>query len=213
MTRAVVLVAVVAAVLGAAERNGVAREEARCKAGEVPTPTRCVRDASWAELLARPVRVPTIASGAPCPTSRRDPRGDLKKLTGWGRGVPAWGPGPAYPFLRSSRDRAVLVFGYRGPYAATPWGAAKAIWFLARTYSGRVLVRGRQLDGPNELRFENGRPAFTDEQLRNPATTMRVTVHGGHPSVTRVREPGCYAYQIDGRTFSRLIVFEAVREE
>ena len=30
------------------------------------------------------------------------------------------------------------------------------------------------------------------------------------PSYTRVRGPGCYAYQIDGTTFSRVIVFRAV---
>jgi hypothetical protein len=30
------------------------------------------------------------------------------------------------------------------------------------------------------------------------------------PSYTRLRAPGCYAYQIDGLTFSRVIVFRAV---
>lgn len=32
---------------------------------------------------------------------------------------------------------------------------------------------------------------------------------GGRPSFTRVREPGCYAYQVDGLGFSYVIVFEA----
>ena len=30
------------------------------------------------------------------------------------------------------------------------------------------------------------------------------------PSYTRVRGPGCYAYQVDGTSFSRVIVFEAI---
>lgn len=30
------------------------------------------------------------------------------------------------------------------------------LWFVYPGYSGPVLVRGRQLDGPNELRFERG---------------------------------------------------------
>jgi hypothetical protein len=28
----------------------------------------------------------------------------------------------------------------------------------------------------------------------------------------RIRKPGCYAFQIDGLTFSRSIVFRAVRD-
>jgi hypothetical protein len=30
-----------------------------------------------------------------------------------------------------------------------------------------------------------------------------------NPSYTRVRTPGCYAYQVDGTTFSYTIAFEA----
>ncbi|MBA2462339.1 MAG: hypothetical protein H0V45_11335 [Actinobacteria bacterium] len=36
---------------------------------------------------------------------------------------------------------------------------------------------------------------------------------GDNPSLTRLRAPGCYAYQVDGRTFSYVIVFEARVEE
>jgi hypothetical protein len=36
---------------------------------------------------------------------------------------------------------------------------------------------------------------------------------GGHPSYARVRAPGCYAFQIDGTMFSRIIVFEARAHE
>ena len=34
---------------------------------------------------------------------------------------------------------------------------------------------------------------------------------GGRPSFTRLLAPGCYAYQIDGTSFSRLVVFNAVK--
>ncbi len=33
------------------------------------------------------------------------------------------------------------------------------------------------------------------------------------PSYTRLLGPGCYAYQIDGTTFSRVIVFRAVQQQ
>ena len=32
----------------------------------------------------------------------------------------------------------------------------------------------------------------------------------GWPSYTRVRSAGCYLYQVDGTSFSELIVFQAV---
>ncbi len=30
-----------------------------------------------------------------------------------------------------------------------------------------------------------------------------------HSLLTRLRVPGCYAYQVDGRTFSYVVIFEA----
>jgi hypothetical protein len=51
-----------------------------------------------------------------------------------------------------------------------------------------------------------------------PAKEMRLFPVGGRspsgwqhrPSFTRVRAPGCYAWQVDGTTFSRMVVFRAV---
>jgi len=62
---------------------------------------------------------------------------------------------------------------------------------------------GSSLDGPNELRFDNGMlPPRAMKILRAPPPR-------GRPSYTRVRAPGCYAYQVDGLGFSYVIVFEA----
>ena len=74
---------------------------------------------------------------------------------------------------------------------------------IDRVYRGPVLVRGRQLDGPNELRFNRG--LLPPREMRIlPAPQLRT-----EPSFTRVRAPGCYGYQVDGIGFSYLIVFEA----
>jgi hypothetical protein len=76
-------------------------------------------------------------------------------------------------------------------------------WIVAPSYRGRILIRGRQLDGPNELRFNNG---------PMPPREMHLIGRGPHtstPSYTRVRADGCYGYQMDGAHFSRVIVFEA----
>jgi len=83
------------------------------------------------------------------------------------------------------------------------------MWSVDPRYVGPVLVRGRQLDGPNEIRFENGSPGFTDEQRLHPARELRLLGGYVHPATTRVRALGCYAWQIDGIGFSRRIVFVA----
>jgi len=90
-------------------------------------------------------------------------------------------------------------------------GGTKAIWGISIRYPGAVLVRGRQLDGPNEVRFENGSPGFTDEKRLHPDADLRLVGPKPHgdPATTRLRAPGCYAYQVDGRGFSYLVVFEA----
>jgi len=87
------------------------------------------------------------------------------------------------------------------------WSGTKRVWLLDTRYAARALVRGRQLNGPNELRFVLGYPGFTAEKLLNPVGELRVERNS--PSLTRVRAPGCYAYQVDVRTFSYLVVFEA----
>jgi hypothetical protein len=88
------------------------------------------------------------------------------------------------------------------------WSGQKVLWIGRPSYRGPVLIRGRQLDGPNDIRFGSG---------LNPGREMRLESVGGSspggwqnkPSYTRLRAPGCYAWQVDGTTFSRVIVFEA----
>jgi hypothetical protein len=75
------------------------------------------------------------------------------------------------------------------------------MWVLAGRYAGPALVRGRQLNGENELRFDRGALPSKERKLRG---------RGGHPSSTRLRAEGCYAYQIDGLGFSYQVVFEAL---
>lgn len=163
------------------------------------------------ELLERrPVRIPMISAGTPCPATTRSRDAASAGLAAT-YGFRLWGPGPAYPFIGSGGDHAELVFKLATPDSGTEWGGTKAIWGISRRYYGPVLVRGRQLDGPNEMRFENGRPAFTEAKRLNPDRQLRLRGPEpyGNPATSRLRAPGCYAYQVDGRGFSYLIVFEA----
>jgi hypothetical protein len=150
----------------------------------------------WRGLLRRPLRIPTLASGTPCPAT--EPTGSLGAY-----GAPAFGPGPAYPTLDLRDGHAALT--YLVGWGLEGWDGNKVLWTVPR-YRGPYIVRGRQLDGPGVLRFDQG-PQWTDKlhnelRLVGPYADL-------NPAATFLRAPGCYAYQVDGRGFSYQIVFEA----
>jgi len=74
------------------------------------------------DRLERPLHVPTVLLGSQCPAAA--PNGNLAAKLGWGLDLPAFGPGPGYPFLRDQRARAVVFFDYLGPAG---WGNAKVM--------------------------------------------------------------------------------------
>jgi hypothetical protein len=160
--------------------------------------TRCV--SVWRYLGGRSIRIPALTPGAPCPTT--PPSGDLSALTGY-VGT-AFGRGPVYPGFPGDTQRAEIFFHYpprRGSrFYGSLWSGQKVMWILARGFAGPALVRGRQLDGRAEVRFDFG---------LMPSPTRRLRGHSSNPSFTRLHAPGCYAYQIDGLRFSYRVVFEA----
>ncbi len=82
------------------------------------------------------------------------------------------------------------------------WSGDKVLWFVSPTTVGPVLVRGGRIDAPGEVRFDLD---------MNPSPELRLPETLGHPSTTRVRAAGCYAYQVDGQSFSYAVVFRAER--
>jgi hypothetical protein len=160
-------------------------------------PFSAAASSPWPKLH-RPLHIPTLAPGAPCPVTP-------VTLTKFGN---AQGRGPVWPVLAFPQ----LSFSYpvqpHQIYYPSDWSGNKVLW-VARRYWGPVLIRGAQVDGPNELRFGLNHV---------PGREMRLSSVGGHspggwqnrPSTTRLRAPGCYAWQVDGTTFSRVIVFRAV---
>ena len=156
----------------------------------------------WRGLVRRPLHVPALPAGSPCPAT--EAQGTLGERGNVDASMsPAFGPGPAYPTLFSEAGRARLNYlkswGYEG------WDGTKLLWTVPRYY-GPYIVRGRQLDGDGQLRFDWG-PTWSGrlhEELRLVGPYPRL-----NPAATFLRGPGCYAYQVDGRGFSYLIVFEA----
>jgi hypothetical protein len=155
-------------------------------------------------LLLRPLHLPSLHAGTSCPTSPA-----RKIFSAFG---PAQGNGPAYEAATYdlAPSPAVLLYADAahfggGGSANQGWGGQKVLWFVDPHYQGSVLVRGHQIDGPHAMRFQTS----LDTQL------VLNTADGGTPwpnlpSYTRLQAPGCYAYQVDGNTFSYLIIFKAV---
>jgi hypothetical protein len=135
-------------------------------------------------LLSRPLHLPTIRPGARCPVAA------IAK-TSLGHGL---GAGPAFP--RWGTGSTMKVIG----------GVQEVLWFVLPSYKGPLLIRGGRVDGRAALRF--------DEEGVAKSSLFLGQTDGGpryRPSYTWAHAAGCYAYQIDGTTFSRTIVFRVTR--
>ena len=165
------------------------------------------------ERVAAPASPPS-PSRARCslPGFRVDPTVPFVSRFGTAGGL---GPGPAYPILPTG----VLQLAPAANFNSKSWAGQKVLWFVLPSYRGPVLIRGARLDGNSLVRFQDGN--VPPAQLTIPVYTRGgqpggVTPPAGTrylPSYTRLLGPGCYAYQIDGTTFSRVIVFRAVQQQ
>jgi hypothetical protein len=94
-------------------------------------------------------------------------------------------------------------------FVGSHWLAAHVTWRAAVGYHGPVLIRGRRLDGGGAVGFGEGHTPYDELQLMNSGRGEATTTGGDRAwlSLTRVQHPGCYAYQVDGSSFSHVIVF------
>jgi hypothetical protein len=149
------------------------------------------------EALHRPLQLPTLPVGAPCPITPTTTPAGLTSLPGGG---------PIYPM--TTTVGGVVFFDPASP----PNGpGALVTWMAAPGFQGPVLIRGRSLRGGGALTFG---PA-EQSQLLIPATDIPTPI--GPPGwvalesdLTVIPEAGgCYGYQLDGPTFSTIITFAA----
>jgi hypothetical protein len=155
--------------------------------------------------LRRPLHLPRLTVAARgCPVSRS------ARIAGFVG--PASGPGPVYPMLGGSGP---VTFVYPPPstsqLAGSSWGDLKVLWVAEASYGGPVLVRGRQIDGPHAVGFGDGRVPVSEIQLLAPGAFAVGQPDGWRawPSSARLAAGGCYAFQVDGTTFSSVVVFAA----
>jgi hypothetical protein len=150
----------------------------------------------WSTLKRR-LNLPVVAPGNACPRSH-------------GQTVSAaFGPGldggPVYPV-------GLGTAGTLGVVASDGSYIQKVLWVGAASYSGPVLIRGGRLDRPGWVKFALSGSRPVDElRLQEPTAASPGEEPGWRewPSSTYVPAAGCYAYQVDGIDFSRVIVFEA----
>jgi hypothetical protein len=161
-------------------------------------------------LHDRPLKTPSVTAGQACPASPTvSVAANPSTMTGK-TAVPgyAFGSGPAYLSGQTS-------------WYADPAGQVAMVVVDTTTYTGPILVRTRRLDGTGTAGLKN-----VDEQgivaLAGALGTGTVTTDGVEVAVPApatpglwsawfgrltVDRPGCYALQVDGTSFTSVIVF------
>jgi hypothetical protein len=114
------------------------------------------------------------------------------------------------------------VLGVGSLHDGTDWLGEKVLWVASPDFTGHAIVRGGRIDAPGEMSFDltlsasaSGPPEHEMQfDTVNGRYVRPVGSAGGDwynwATDTRVKEPGCYAYQVDGDNFSYKIVFRAV---
>ena len=157
-----------------------------------------------ATLRQRPLNLPTVQPGQPCPTTTWRSIGQSLP--------PALGDGPIYA-VGFAFDRDGILH-LRPEQLTNGWYYEKVMWASSAEYDGPALVRGGQIDGRNEMKFvQYDGPVKPDAWLDSRNSVGSPTGQPGWrgwPSYTVLRAPGCYAYQVDALPFTRILVFKAV---
>jgi hypothetical protein len=158
------------------------------------------------QRLWRKLTLPALPAGAPCPVSA------AQRIPPVAR--PVLGPGPvllaAGAYSSAGRTTAEMAFPpTAGPAVGTGWGVAKTPLLLPKPFAEPLVVRGRRLDGaPEPLGFSggHGRP-YIAMQFTPGSPTIRLGSWKSYGLLMWATSPGCYGIQVDGRIFSRTIVF------
>jgi hypothetical protein len=148
--------------------------------------------------------LPTLQAGAACPVSAQQVAHNLDAEFGSG---PAVGSGPIYALMVEMQE-GVLRYSqsYSQVHYKDGWASSKVLWMAKPEVHGPILVRGQQIDGDNWIGFGMGdTPDFV---LHWEAASRKGWA--SFPSETRIRAPGCYAYQVDSQKGSEMIVFKVV---
>jgi hypothetical protein len=178
--------------------------------------------ANFADLRNRPLNQPALAADGSCPS---DSSHDVKPVVTSGKGGPNFGFGPGPTYLSG------IIQLYPGAFD-------NEIWMIDASYMGPVLIRGHQVNGAQVVSFDEpsvfASGGFLSGALPPGSAVATVSIGGtqtpfyaeldlpaADPTYakgswrlffdsTHVEAPGCYAFQLDGFTFSTVIVFHVL---
>lgn len=159
-------------------------------------------------LLTRPLHFPSLRPGERCPATAGAPMGNS-----FFAGA-VLGSGPVRVMIDNAGGNFRQGRFDLGTSATRGWFALQTLWFAMPGYNGPFVVRAKRLgsNGPIEVQ-----PGGTGQEpgsgpLVVPAGPTMNTGDGFRtiPGSTWVTSAGCYAWQVDGRNFSEVIVVDTL---
>lgn len=167
-----------------------------------------IAPAAWNILRARPLRLPALPPGAACPAAQGQ-----SVHASFGAAI---GDGPVYIVGMGTDGVLHAVRPAAGSRGAAAWGYQFSLFIIDPRYQGPVLARGGQIDGGQRLLFNGGLDQLNGFSPKTITLLSQLRLESGpgfgapwpnFPADLRMVTPGCYAIQVDGATFSEVIIF------
>lgn len=159
-------------------------------AATTPTPSPSPPAVDWSALQSRPLQIPQLSPGASCPVSTSvslDVKAQNGKWPNYG-----FGPGPAY------------ISGQVMWYSA---GSQAILILVDPKYKGPVLIRAQRIDGSGTVQMSgDGLQPLTDGY--GLPQTSSPPYWGTWFGAITPSTPGCYAIQLDGTSFTAVVVIQ-----
>jgi hypothetical protein len=156
---------------------------------------------SAADALRRPLHLPKLKQGKRCPLSP-------SRMWAPETGQRLNGRGPVFLVGVGRADPATINMIFSSP-DEQGWYGQKTPWVVSRVYEGPLLVRGARIDRRGPVRFAYGHGQHLRELYWEAGTDQSLPPNPDYrflASETLVRARGCYAFQVDGESFSRVII-------
>ncbi len=160
-------------------------------------------------VLDRPLHFPKLRAGQACPAT---PGHLVNTPVSAGFGGIALGTGLVRPIITGPPHLTRRGVGALLTHtSAPPWLAMKTLWFSVPAYQGPFVIRAKRLDGRGPVGLGESPPRIAPLVVPPGPTLNGGDGYRTAPGGTWVRAPGCYAWQVDGLTFSEIIVVRLVR--
>lgn len=166
-------------------------------------------------LYRRPLKLPTLHRGQPCPVSKgsRDTVPHVGYI--FCSECLFFGRGPAYfalvPLFLAHPDDNVAEMNLDNVFYRDGDAYSAKTPFVTRVdYTGPVLARGQRLEGKGKLKFHFDSGSTRDLQLKAPVSVDQ-SLWSFWPTSLVIPGPGCYGLQIDTAQGTDVVIFDAIK--